>query len=207
VKVQTARIVARGVLLLTVASSARADEDEPRREPLGADEPFETKAGYGQVFATVMAGTGLRFNNPFRLPTALGENAESLSRSSAYLDLGLAVTLGSPLTFQHGLSLRTSIGMEGIGQSVFTPSYFVWRRRRALAAFGRAGVPIVLSPDTTGGLEAALGGAFFLTGGIGLVGELVGSFYYGAGSPASSTSTYPMMSGQLGLIGTYEVLP
>ncbi len=204
---RAALILALGLAVLLVAPRAHADGEAASPEALGEDKPFETKAGYAQVFVTAMAGTGLRFNNPFRLPTSLGADAESVSRSSAYVDLGFAMTLGRPLAVQHGLALRSSFSLEGIGQSVVTPSYFVWRRRRALAAFGRAGVPVVLAPDTTVGLEAGVGGVLYVTGGLGIVGELVGDLFYGAGSPASTTSTFPMLSGQLGLIGTYEVLP
>ncbi len=203
-------------LLLCLASSlccsavARAaDEDEaPRRRPRAPkEEPFATKPGYAQFFATTMAGAGLRFNNPYRLATPLGDDAESVSRTATYFDLGLAMTLGNPLGFQHGGALRTSVALEGVGQVVMTPSYFLWRRKGALAAFGRAGVPIVLSPDVTWGLEGALGGAFFLLGGLGVVAEVVGDVFYGTGTRDVATAAYPVLSGQLGLIGTYEVLP
>jgi hypothetical protein len=194
-----------GVLAPRVAS---ADEDDaPASLPPKPEEPFATKPGYAQFFTTVMGGTGLRFNNPYRLSTPLGGDAESVSRTNAYVDLGLAMTFGSPLGFQHGAALRTTVGVEGVGQVVMTPSYFLWRRKGALAAFGRAGVPLVLTPDTTIGLEAALGGAFFFLGGIGVVAEMVGDLFYGTGTREIATATYPVLSGQLGLIGTYEVLP
>ena len=88
-----------------------------------------------------------------------------------------------------------------------TPSYFAWRRWRALAAFGRAGIPLVMTPDVTWGIEAGVGGAFFFLGGIGVVAEMVGDVYYGAGTAEKSTTTYPVLSWQLGFIATYEVLP
>jgi len=88
-----------------------------------------------------------------------------------------------------------------------TPSYFGWRRKGAFAAFGRAGVPLVLTPDATFGLEAALGGVFFFLGGVGLVAEIVGDVFYGTGTREVATATYPVLSGQLGFMGTYEVLP
>ncbi|MBX3227213.1 MAG: hypothetical protein KIT84_35245 [Labilithrix sp.] len=190
-------------LLGSVGERAARAEEAPRRVPW-----WETKKGYAQVFATVMGGAGLRFNNPYRLSTPLGSDAESVSRTPAYLDLGLAATLfGDPLGFQHGPSLRTSIGVEGVGQVVFTPSYMLWRRKGALAAYGRAGIPVLLSPDVTWGFEGAVGGAFFFLGGIGVVAEVVGNVIYGTGTAEVATATYPILSGQLGLIGTYEVLP
>jgi hypothetical protein len=70
-----------------------------------------------------------------------------------------------------------------------------------------AGVPVVASPDLTWGLEGALGGVFFLLGGLGLVAEMVGDVFYGQGTREASVAAYPVLSGQLGFIGTYEVLP
>jgi hypothetical protein len=191
-----------------VARPAYAEEiDPPPPPPPKKEEPFATKPGYAQIFATMMGGTGFRFNNPYRLSTPLGGDAESVSRTAAFVDLGLGMTIGNPLGFQHGASLRTSIAVEGVGQVVMTPSYFLWRRKSALAAFGRAGVPLVLSPDVTWGLEGAVGAAFFFLGGIGAVCEVVGDVFYGTGTREVSTAAYPVLSGQIGFIGTYEVLP
>ncbi len=198
------------IAILAAAPSAAAQEEPPPSdapEPQKPDEPLATKPGYAQLFATVMGGDGLRFNNPYRLATPLGGDAESVSRTNAYIDIGLAMTLGNPLGFQHGAALRTTVGVEGVGQVVMTPSYFVWRRKGALAAFGRAGVPLVLSPDFTLGLEGAVGGAFFFLGGVGAVAEVVGDFFYGEGTREVKTATYPVLSGQIGIIATYEVLP
>ncbi len=171
------------------------------------EEPFAVKEGYAQLFVSVMGGTGLRFNNPYRLATPLGSDAESVSRTAGYLDIGVAGTLGNPLGLQHGAALRTTAAVEGVGQVVMTPSYFGWRRWRSFAAFGRAGIPLVLTPDVTWGLEASAGGAFFFLGGVGVVAEVVGDVFYGAGTRDVAAATYPVLSGQLGLLGTYEVLP
>jgi len=195
------------VLVALAATNARAD-DEAAPERHQHEEPFAAKPGYAQLLATAMGGTGFRFNNPYRLSTTLGHDAESVSRTAAYVNLGLATTLfGSPLGLQHGASVQTSIAVEGIGQVVVTPSYFLWQRKGALAAFGRAGVAVVASPDLTWGLEGAVGGAFFFLGGVGVVAEIVGDVFYGTGTRDIGTATYPVLSGQLGLIGTYEVLP
>jgi hypothetical protein len=83
----------------------------------------------------------------------------------------------------------------------------LWRRKGAWAGYGRAGFGIVTSPDLTWGLEAAGGAAWFFLGGIGLVAEIVGNVFYGVGTTDVATATYPVLSGQLGLIGSYEVLP
>ena len=81
-----------------------------------AEEPSPTanKAPYVELFATTFLGDGLRFNNPYRLATPLGSSAESISRTAAYTDVGLAATLGDPFGFRHGLALRMSIAVEGV---------------------------------------------------------------------------------------------
>jgi hypothetical protein len=199
------------VWLAQTPSLARAAEDEAREAdkpvPLEKDEPYATKPGYAQFFATFMGGTGLRFNNPYRLATPLGHDAESISRTDAYVDIGLAMTLGNPLGFQHGVALRTTAAASGVSQVVMTPSYFIWRRAGPLAAFGRAGVPIVATPEATWGLECGVGGAWFFLGGLGVAAEVVGDIFYGTGTREVRVATYPVLSGQLGIIGTYEVLP
>lgn len=196
---------------IVAPTMARADEaatSGPTVELAPTQEdPFATKPGYAQLFASMMGGAGLRFNNPYRLATQLGKDAESISRTNAYVDIGLGMTFGNPLGYQHGASLRTTVSVEGVGQVVMTPSYFGWRRRGALAAFGRAGIPVVVSPDTTWGFEGALGGVFFFLGGIGVVAEIVGDVFYGTGTRDVKTATYPILSGQLGFLGTFEALP
>jgi len=201
------------VLLLSVAvpflaGSARAEAPAPSRTTEKPVAPFDSKSGYMQFLVTAMGGVGFRFDNPYRLATPLGDDAESVSRTSSYLDFGLtALVFGNPLRIQHGFSLRMSIALEGVSQTVFTPSYLVWYRRGAWAGFGRAGLPIVASPDTTWGLEAAGGAAWFFRGGLGAMAELVGDVFYGAGTADAGRTTYPVLSAQLGLIGSYEVLP
>jgi len=161
---------------------------------------------YFQVLATTLVGDGLRFNNPYRLATPLGSTAESVSRTSSYVDLGLAATMGNPDGLQHGVSLRLSIALEGVQQGVFVPGYLGWYRKKSWAAFGRAGVPIVF-PQPTWGLEASIGGAWFVRAGIGLALEVVGDVFYGAGTREKNVVSYPTLSAQAGLIVAYEVLP
>jgi hypothetical protein len=184
------------VAVVALVSPARAEE-----------EAFATRPGYLQLFATSFVGDGLRFNNPYRLATPLGKDAESVSRTAAYLDFGLAATLGAPAGLQHGLAMRWSFALEGVRESVLVPAYFVWRRWRSLAVYGRAGAAVVLSPDTTWGLEAAAGGVWFARAGIGLACELVGDVFYGAGTREAASPAYPVLSAQLGAIVAYEVLP
>ncbi len=196
----------RGLLVLIVpivfaSESASAAETPARRDP------FATKPGYAQFFATAFAGTGLRFNNPYRLATVLGDDAERVSRTASYVDLGMGATFANPLGVQHGLALRATVALSGVGQVVMTPSYLGWRRWGAWAAFGRLGTPLVLSPDITWGLETGVGGAWFFSGGFGVAGEVVGDVFYGAGTREVAAAAYPVLSGQLGIIAAYEVLP
>ena len=177
--------------------------DKPSPEP----DPFRTKPGYVQIFITSFVGDGLRFNNPYRLATPLGSDAESLSRTAPYIDIGLAATFGNPLGLQHGAALRTSAALHGVGQVVMTPSYLAWRRWRSIAAYGRAGVPLVITPDVTWGLEAGLGATWFFLGGFGVAAEMVGDLFYGAATRDKAATTYPVLSGQLGFVIAYEVLP
>jgi hypothetical protein len=205
------------VLVATVAAlsvaaprAARADEEEDvPAAPLARTEPdpFRTKPGYAQLFLTSFFGDGLRFNNPYRLATPLGSDAESLSRTAPYIDVGIAATFGHPLGLQHGAALRTSVAVHGVGQVVMAPSYLAWRRWRSVALYGRAGVPVVVTPEVTWGLEAALGATWFFLGGFGFAAEAVGDVFYGAGTADRSATTYPVLSGQLGFVVAYEVLP
>jgi hypothetical protein len=161
-----------------------------------------------QLMATAFAGDGLRFNNPYRLSTPLGSSAESVSRTNAYADLGLAVTFGDPRTVQHGFAARLSFAVEGVPQGVLAPSYLVWwRPHPALAAYARVSTPIVLTPNVTWGMEGGLGGVWFFRAGLGAAAELVGDVYYGAGTRDVKAAAYPVLSAQLGFVIAYEVLP
>lgn len=189
------------------AADTGDDEAPPVEKPRPEPDPFRTKPGYVQLFATTFFGEGLRFNNPYRLATPIGSDAESLSLTAPYVDVGLGATFGNPLGLQHGGALRTSVALQGVGQVVMTPSYLAWRRWRAIALYGRAGVPIVATPDVTWGLEAGVGATWFFLGGFGLAAEVVGDVFYGAGTREKATVTYPVLSGQLGFVVAYEVLP
>jgi len=202
-------VVTLAAALLGATRSARADDDAQvaPEKPRPEGDPFRTKPGYLQIFATTFVGDGLRFNNPYRLATPLGDNAESVSRTAPYLDIGFGATFGNPLGVQHGGALRTSGALSGVGQIVMTPSYLAWRRWRAIAVYGRAGTPVVITPDLTWGLEAGLGLTWFFLGGFGVAAEMVGDVFYGAGTRDKATVAYPVLSGQLGFVMAYEVLP
>lgn len=191
------RTVACVLLLCASASPAFAEEES---WTLHKRPPFV-------VQGTAFFGDGLRFNNPYRLSTVLGSDAQSVSRTAAYVDFGLAAAFGDPRSCQHGLAVRASVAVEGVGQVVLTPSYLLYRRSHAFGFWGRAGMPIVLTPSTTWGLEAAAGVAWFVRAGIGVAAEVVGDLFWGTGTRDVAVATYPLLSAQLGLIVSYEVLP
>ena len=207
--VRAAALLASAMLvaLCEREACAEGDDDAASEKAQPEPDPFRSKPGYVQLFATSFIGDGLRFNNPYRLATPLGNDAESVSRTAPYIDIGLAATFGNPLGIQHGAALRTSAALHGVGQIVMTPSYLAWRRWSSLAVYGRAGVPLVLTPAVTWGLEAGLGATWFFLGGFGLAAEVVGDVFYGAGTRDTATVTYPVLSGQLGLVAAFEVLP
>jgi hypothetical protein len=152
-------------------------------------------------------GRGLRFNNPYRLERPLGDSAESVSLAATYLDIGAAVVFGER-DFRHGASLGGDIALQGIGQLVLTPSYLAqFGLSDALGVSGRVGVPVVVAPDTSLGLEAAVGSNLALAYGLGAQLELVGSVYFGAATDETSITTIPMLSLQLGVFFEHGVSP
>ena len=195
------RALAVLVTSLTLSLPAVAVAAEESNAPQGK------KFGWFDVFATAFVGDGLRFNNPYRLATVLGSQAQSLSRTAAYTDLGAALLLGNPSFLAHGLVLRASVSLEGVSQAVLAPSYMGLHRVGPWAVYGRVGAPIVLTPDRTFGFEGGIGGVWFVRAGIGLAAEVVGDVFYGAGTREVATPAYPVLSAQGGLWLSWEVMP
>jgi hypothetical protein len=161
-----------------------------------------------RFFGGLALGRGVRFNNPYRLQTELGDSAESLSVSAPYTDLQLGVVFDAASTIAHGVAVHGSIALAGIPQEVLSPSYVLFvRLDPRWALVGRAGLPIVIEPDVNVGFEAGGGGVFYLTSGLGMTASLVGSLFYGAATFESSRTAIPMLSLEAGLFYDYEVLP
>jgi hypothetical protein len=216
-------------LLLGAASSAvalgpaRAEEPSPtpvappvEATPAAAPEPeseayrelVQRSGRYARFLGTLGFGTGLRFDNPYRLRTELGHGGESVSLTAGYFDLGAAVAFGAPNGLQNGFALHLSTALAGVGQSVLTPSWLVaYRGPHRAMAFARLGAANILGPDFNVGGELAAGGAYFLTAGIAVTGEAVGDLFLGAGTRQVASAVYPILSGQLGLLVDYELLP
>ncbi len=155
--------------------------------------------------ASLSVGRGLRFNNPFRLQRPLGESAESVSLSATYLDLGAAL-LVSENGFRQGVLVSGSVALQGIGQFVLTPSYMAQvDLQPTFGLRGRLGVPVVVAPDATLGLEAAVGPSFSVAYGLGVTAELVGSIFFGAATEENNVTTVPMLSLAFGMFFDHEV--
>jgi hypothetical protein len=191
------------LLALTVASTAQGAEVSTRPPEI----PLYPGDAY-RLFGAVSFGRGIRFNNPYRLQTELGDGAESLSLSATYTDLQLGVVFDAAGTFAHGVSVHGSFALDGVPQEVVTPSYvlFVALDPR-WALVGRAGLPFVVEPDFNVGFEAAGGGIFYVTSGLGVTASLVGNLFYGAATYESPRTAIPMLSLEAGIFYDYEVLP
>lgn len=183
----------------------------PSREPPAPPAPAQTprsSPGYQHWLGGLYVGRGLRFNNPYRLRRALGDDARSLSLGATYLDLHLGRTFSSPNGFEHGVALHFSIATDGIRQEVATPSYLLVRRLTPrVLSYARAGFPIVLEPDASVGLEAGVGGAYFLSANLGIGAELDFSLFYGAATIQHAVTAIPVASLALGVFFDWEHLP
>jgi hypothetical protein len=192
-----------------VPRGARADDDEINPKDVAAFRALSASpGGFGRLSGAIEFGDGLRFNNPYRLASELGSSAQSVSRTSSYCDLAAGFVYGPARGLAQGISLHLTLGLEGVSQQVFSPSYLVESRRSARTMFfGRFGTPIILTPDPTWGFELAGGGAYFITSRIAIAGELVGDLFYGAGTLERKSVAYPILSGQLGVLFEQELLP
>jgi len=208
------RLGAAAALVLATRAASAELAPAPERERPSHGVPHagavSGEAGATTPISALLAlsfGRGFRFNNPYRLATPLGDTAESVSLAATYLDLGGALLFG-PGEFRQGVALGGSVALQGIGQLVLTPSYLaVFGLDGDFALRGRAGIPLVVAPDATAGLEAALGASFAVAYGLGAVAELVGDVYFGAATDERSITTIPMLSLQLGICFDHQVAP
>jgi hypothetical protein len=153
------------------------------------------------ALAALSFGRGLRFNNPYRLAKPLGDSPESVSLSATYLDAGLGVLFPAAAKLEHGAMLDALVALDGISQFGVTPGYLVhFAASRQLGLHARLGLPIVVAPDASLGLEAGVGPHVPIAYGLGLTAELVGSVFFGAATEQKSVTTIPMLALQLGLV-------
>lgn len=187
-------------------ASSKEEAQELRR--VRFDKLSMPPSGYARVLLGLGLGAGLRFNNPYRLATQLGSTAESMSTTAPYTMLSAAMTFGKPDGLQHGGFVGASFAITGVSQSVLTPAYMLlYRGPRRTLGYARAGAAIVLSPDVNVGPEIAAGGAFFVTGGLGVSLDVAGNLFYGASTWQKTYPVYPVLSATLGVIVDLEMLP
>jgi hypothetical protein len=181
-------------------ANAGADRAAPET-PLRERSTFPLLGGFA-------FGKGFRFNDPYRLQTELGNSAESVSTTATYFDAFVGATIGNRGRFSNGIAVHASFALGGVPQEVITPSYlFFFRPLPRWGVLGRAGIPIVVEPDTNAGFELAAGGVFYATAAIGVTAEVVGDLFFGAATLDTSRTAIPLLSGQIGLLYEYEVLP
>lgn len=155
------------------------------------------------AFGELSLGKGLHFNNPYRLGST-----DAVGFTATYVDLGLGLVVGPPNGLQHGGRLGLSIATDGVPQEVLDFSYVALFPVGEHALLrGRAGMPLVLRPDSTIGLELGVGAAWLITGGLGLTADLVGNLFYGAATQDRETTTIPVLALQVGAFFDHEVLP
>lgn len=200
------------------AAAAQPDAGAPEAPPAAAEDAGEAAEAYRrlseapgravQIVSTLAFGTGLRFNNPYRLQTQLGDTPESLSLTSGYLDLGVAAAFGPADGLQHGGALHFSMALSGVAQQAIAPSYLLaYRPSARLLTYGRLGASILTAPDANVGGELAAGLGFFLTAKLGFSAEIVGDLFYGAATYEAAYTVYPVISAQLGILFDHEILP
>lgn len=176
--------------------------------PSSSASAVESRGPYVHTFSSFGYGRGIRWNNPYRLQSSLGDGPESASLTAGYFDAALGALLGDPNGWQHGAVLHLSFAANGISQQVLSVSYVGALPLGASAlAYARAGVPFVLSPNAGVGFEAAAGAVYFFTGALGVNAELIQSLFVGAATWEHDPTLYPITSLQLGLWFDYEVFP
>ena len=154
-------------------------------------------------FGELSFGKGLHFNNPYRL-----RSTDAVGFTATYVDLGLGLVVGPPNGLQHGGRIGLSMATDGLAQEVLDFSYVALLPVGEHALLrGRAGMPVVLNPDSTIGLELGVGAAWLFTGGLGITADLVGDLFYGAATQDRETTTIPVLALQIGAFFDHEVLP
>ncbi len=166
------------------------------------------RGGYARFLLGLSFGRGLRFNNPYRLRTQLGDTPESLSLTAPYLDTSVGMAFGDPFGLQHGPVVHLAVALEGVSQQAISGSYMLLVRGSSpWLGYARLGAVVLTAPDANLGGELAFGGAYYVTGALGVTAELVGNLFYGAGSWETQYTVIPVVSAQAGLLIDFEVLP
>jgi hypothetical protein len=200
--------------LLALLGPAAARADEPAAAPAAEAKATEELRALsrrientGRLLGSLEFGRGFRFNNPYRLATELGKDAQSVSLTAAYADLGAAFVYGPPNGLQHGVAMHGSFSMMGIFEFDLNVSYqLAYRGSQPFLVYGRLGPTFSYNaadvPNVGG--EVGAGFAWFLTGRIAVASELVFDLFLGAPTRQVAVVWYPILSGQLGLLVEFE---
>jgi len=189
--------------VVSVARVCAAEGQELDLSPGIAHTKAAETGTYLHTFGELSLGKGVHTNNPYRLGTT-----DAFGFTATYLDLALGLALGPTDGLQHGGQVSLLFATDGVPQEVLGFSYVALLPLGEHAILrGRAGLPIVLSPDSTVGLELGAGGAWLFTGGLGATAELVGSLFYGAATQDRKTTAIPVFALQVGVWFDHEVLP
>lgn len=208
--------LAASIIAFSFGDLAGAEEAKPKppkptdkqREEAREKAVLKEPSGYLHTMLTAAFGKGMRFNNPYRLSTELGDSAESLSLTAGYVDFALGMALGEPDGLQHGGMVHVGTSVEGVSQTFVSASYMaLYRGPSPFMFYGRVGPSILVTPDANVGGEIAASATWLATGALGLTSELVFDLYYGAATLDATYSVMPVLSFQLGVVVDYEVLP
>lgn len=181
-------------------------------EPMFAREPEVERAPW-RVLASVGVGTSVR----------LVQNLELQQErfAPAYVELRAGVALPQRGRVGHELTLAATTNLSGdgtytsgidpLGQWAIAPAYAVRVGFPAgpvpdFVLRGRLGVPLVLAPDLTWGVEVDASITYAILAGLGAYFELGYATYFGAEDRAGDLTVHPLLAFELGVSVDWEVL-
>lgn len=204
-------IVSLGSVFLGIPSASAQDREAPP-DTYGAE-----SADYGwggeeeeadvtdplRIFGTVGIGTSLRFIQD------LDYAQERFA--PAFLDFWGGVvlpgssfrhTLGAQLALNISGDGSASIGVDPASQLVLGPTYGLYIPLDDWVFLPKFTVPIAVSPEPSLGFELTVLAAYRFLAGLGAYAEIGASVWIGGAG-----SIHPLLSGELGIMIDYEVLP
>jgi hypothetical protein len=181
-------------------------------EPMFDREPEVERAPW-RVLASVGVGTSVR----------LVQNLELQQErfAPAYVELRGGVALPQRGRVGHELTLAATTNLSGdgtytsgidpFGQWAIAPAYAVRVGFPAgpvpdFVLRGRLGVPLVLAPDLTWGIEVDASITYAILAGLGAYFELGYATYFGAEDRAGDLTVHPLLAFELGVSVDWEVL-
>jgi hypothetical protein len=181
-------------------------------EPTFEREPELERAPW-RVLASVGVGTSVR----------LVQNLELQQErfAPAYVELRGGVALPQRGRVGHEITLAATTNLSGdgtytsgidpFGQWAIAPAYAVRVGFPAgpvpdFVLRGRLGVPLVLAPDLTWGVEVDASITYAILAGLGAYFELGYATYFGAEDRAGDLTVHPLLAFELGVSVDWEVL-